>query len=355
MLDASPSQRTIEDEEFVVKIGWIDVLREPEHKIIMLARNEVNKAEYDETDEELSGIDETGLGLLGGWRDWTTHLPKVFCSRRFQKYRTSNIRVELGIESTMAQQAGRVLVVLVERKMTGLLVDLEGRERLQGLLECLRVHRRLWKAGIHHRDISDGNLMYRKGSDGRIYGVLNDWDLSSLDIPNRTIGHERTGTIPFMAIELLTSGDNPSAHLYRHDLESFFWLFVWCATNRRAGVSQTWTERNSASAHKGVFISIGEMTLIPLMKGDHVITDQTLWDLIVELRLRLRLLYQAADKPERSDLPRASQNRNTAALPLLRDWSPSSTYSIKLFNEFISEAVFTMIEYLMVDGAHAIL
>lgn len=116
-----------------------------------------------------------------------------------------------------------MLVVLVEQKMAGLLVDLDGFNRLQGLLDCIRVHRRLWKAGIHHRDISDGNLMYRKGSDRQIYGALNDWDLSSLDVPNRTIEHERTGTIPFMAIELLSSSP---VHLYRHDLESFFWLLV---------------------------------------------------------------------------------------------------------------------------------
>ncbi|THH16404.1 hypothetical protein EUX98_g9302, partial [Antrodiella citrinella] len=39
----------------------------------------------------------------------------------------------------------------------------------------------------------------------------------------------RTGTGPFMAYELL-SYHPPPAHLYRHDLESFFWVLAWfCA------------------------------------------------------------------------------------------------------------------------------
>jgi hypothetical protein len=37
----------------------------------------------------------------------------------------------------------------------------------------------------------------------------------------------RTGTVPFMAMELLHK--NPPAHLYRHDLESFFYILVWAA------------------------------------------------------------------------------------------------------------------------------
>ncbi|EUC60699.1 hypothetical protein RSOL_361000, partial [Rhizoctonia solani AG-3 Rhs1AP] len=38
----------------------------------------------------------------------------------------------------------------------------------------------------------------------------------------------RTGTLPFMAIDLLVEA--PPPHLYRHDLESFFYVLVWiCA------------------------------------------------------------------------------------------------------------------------------
>jgi len=59
-------------------------------------------------------------------------------------------------------------------------------------------------------------------------GVLNDWDLCRIrtetGVEHR--GGERTGTIPFMAMELLASeGSKPP--LYRHDLEGFIWILPW--------------------------------------------------------------------------------------------------------------------------------
>lgn len=62
----------------------------------------------------------------------------------------------------------------------------------------------------------------------RIVGVLNDFDLVSQVV---AVGAEepsskhRTGTKPFMAIELLS--DLPCLHKYRHDLESLFYVILW--------------------------------------------------------------------------------------------------------------------------------
>ena len=59
-------------------------------------------------------------------------------------------------------------------------------------------------------------------------GRLIDLDLSSVrdeawhdpeDVP-------LTFSIPFLASDLLTA-TTPQRHLYRHDLESFYWSFVW--------------------------------------------------------------------------------------------------------------------------------
>jgi len=65
-------------------------------------------------------------------------------------------------------------------------------------------HALLWRIGIAHGDISLYNLMYKEDNK---YGLLNDFDLSTILIPgdrnpNRQ-GLERTGTLPFMAMELL--------------------------------------------------------------------------------------------------------------------------------------------------------
>ncbi|KAF9461562.1 hypothetical protein BDZ94DRAFT_1136602, partial [Collybia nuda] len=87
-------------------------------------------------------------------------------------------------------------------------------------------HFHLWAEGIEHRDISLGNLMwdYRKEK-----GVLADFDLAAFwDTPDKR-GGERTGTVPYMAIDLLGEeySNGKKERLYRHDVEAFFWVLVW--------------------------------------------------------------------------------------------------------------------------------
>ncbi|TFY56161.1 hypothetical protein EVG20_g9035 [Dentipellis fragilis] len=86
-----------------------------------------------------------------------------------------------------------------------------------------------FKAGVLHRDLSTGNLMFNRDKRDQAYGILNDWDLCEevdTDPKNHTAtSRHRTGTLPFMAMELLS--DKPPIHRYRHDLESFFWILIW--------------------------------------------------------------------------------------------------------------------------------
>ena len=68
-------------------------------------------------------------------------------------------------------------------------------------------------------------------SERKVYGVLTDYDLSSWrkDLENdytRT-SHQRTGTPPYMAFELLQG--TSTTHLYRHDLESLFYIMLLMA------------------------------------------------------------------------------------------------------------------------------
>ena len=75
-------------------------------------------------------------------------------------------------------------------------------------------HFELWKWGLHHRDISSGNLMYTRDEQGRVVGVLNDFDLSVLASLASEFSTERTGTVPFMATDLLRFVDGCLPHLY---------------------------------------------------------------------------------------------------------------------------------------------
>ena len=97
--------------------------------------------------------------------------------------------------------------------------------------------------------------MARREADGKVYGLLIDWDISCFldeaDGSTSSIPHLRTGTTPFMAIDLQrqTVGNTAAAyHRYCHDLESFFWLLVWAVvhfdlTNKRRlnCVNAQWT------------------------------------------------------------------------------------------------------------------
>ncbi|KAG2079132.1 hypothetical protein BDR04DRAFT_1146822, partial [Suillus decipiens] len=129
-------------------------------------------------------------------------------------------------DAEQAEQGSRTLYIIVFRKLIPI-TTLSGKDLLDAWWQIVKCHRALWKGGVLHRDVSPSNLMvYRLR--GKIIGVLNDYDLSSFkrDGPS---GLERTGTVPFMAINLLT----PKAiageveHLYAHDAESFVWVLTW--------------------------------------------------------------------------------------------------------------------------------
>src|SRR6266852_4937415 len=89
-------------------------------------------------------------------------------------------------------------------------------------------HYKMWRLGFEHGDPSLANLMIDPEAK---CGVLNDWDLSRVRTETgvQHVGGERTGTIPFMALDLMTPefwrGDKPP--LYRHDLEGFIWTLPW--------------------------------------------------------------------------------------------------------------------------------
>ena len=70
--------------------------------------------------------------------------------------------------------------------------------------------------------------MVYKNANGEWIGVLNDYDLSSTQQDGPS-GNERTGTIPFMAIDLLEDEaiEGKVQHLYQHDAESLIWVLAW--------------------------------------------------------------------------------------------------------------------------------
>lgn len=71
-------------------------------------------------------------------------------------------------------------------------------------------------------------------------GVLTDFDLSLLQWEPRILGTDRTGTIPFMALKLLSDQHwNGSIKRYHyHELESFIWILPYVILSYQDGKRQ---------------------------------------------------------------------------------------------------------------------
>ncbi|EEH18061.2 hypothetical protein PABG_00624 [Paracoccidioides brasiliensis Pb03] len=103
-------------------------------------------------------------------------------------------------------------------------------ELLMALRDAIKAHQSLYLDGnILHRDISENNIIITNPEKTDGYsGMLIDLDLAKEVGSEQSGAHYRTGTMEFMAIEVLLNVN----HTYRHDLESFFYVLIWqCARN----------------------------------------------------------------------------------------------------------------------------
>jgi len=199
----------------VLKVSWPEASRLEEWKIIKHA--------------ETLGKDDK---FIRG------HLPEVKYARDFGRYSTHHIRDFLGLRSP----GMRTLRLIVMNRLRSI-YDLDGRDFWKAFWECVTCmrflwcfrtftdiaqgHYRLWVNGIHHGDISLNNLMYDTSATNGPAGILNDFDLATW-VDHSTTNDDRTGTIPFMAIDMLDGGlDDRIPRLYRHDLEAFIWVLAY--------------------------------------------------------------------------------------------------------------------------------
>ncbi|KAI5887841.1 uncharacterized protein SCHCODRAFT_02692445 [Schizophyllum commune H4-8] len=102
-------------------------------------------------------------------------------------------------------------------------------------VDLLRAHFHAYDPDrVLHRDISATSALARLRPDGKVAGLLNDWDLTCA-VEGEGLGQQlapqlRSGSTIFMAIDLQRRAGGKYAvtnHRYCHDLESFFWLLVW--------------------------------------------------------------------------------------------------------------------------------
>lgn len=103
-------------------------------------------------------------------------------------------------------------------------------ELLEALRDAIKVHRSLFLDGkILHRDVSENDIIITNSEDGAGFkGMLINLDLAKEEGVGPSGARHRTGTMEFMAIEVLLR----ISHTYRHDLEAFFYVLIWLCARR---------------------------------------------------------------------------------------------------------------------------
>ncbi|KAF7421085.1 hypothetical protein PC9H_011605 [Pleurotus ostreatus] len=177
------------------------------------------------------------------------HLPKVHCALTF-KGKSTGLPRHLFHDMSVAHGLEQRYFTLLFSDRYKHLWEVKTLIGFQmAFIDIVECHRTVTRYGkVLHRDISENNLLWT--NDKRVVGVLNDWDLATpVDAVGNSTNH-RTGTGPFMAYDLL--GPEPPVHLYRHDLESLFYVLIWAAVHYNLGsdvpysgavnpVLKTWT------------------------------------------------------------------------------------------------------------------
>ena len=123
--------------------------------------------------------------------------------------------------------------------------------------------------------------------------VLNEWDLATVLSSSATLDTNRTGKIPFMALQLL-SGERV-VHMFRHDVESFIWLFLWvcgCSNGSRREVPvapyKVWRKLDMLACKiaRGAFLS--DANLEDINVSEHHAANGLFCLFLVELLQQLR-------------------------------------------------------------------
>ncbi|KAF9783684.1 hypothetical protein BJ322DRAFT_1109538 [Thelephora terrestris] len=191
---------TVKSHNLVLKVSWPETTRVTEWETLKLART------FGENDKFIKG-----------------HIPEVRGGQDFDRYSTHHIRRFLCFD----EKPGTRTLRLIAMDRLWPIHNLDGEQFWKAFWECVLCHYRLWVNGIHHGDISLHNLMYGISKAGDPLGIIIDFDLATC-VNHPTTNNDRTGTIPFMAIDLLDGGlDTRIPRLYRHDLESLSWVLVY--------------------------------------------------------------------------------------------------------------------------------
>ncbi|TEB27487.1 hypothetical protein FA13DRAFT_1666854 [Coprinellus micaceus] len=197
---------SVSEEEVSFKLGWPPKSRFSDIKVVQTLKERLPK-------------------------DSQVHLPNFKFTRAFTAEDLNLPWLRLGPNHTVDSHKGRVLGGVMGKSFHKLWEAGSMENFKQAWLDCVECLYYARKVGkVLHRDLSEGNLMVSKPVGDQAKGVLNDWDTAKFldrDDDDLSEPEDQTRAWPFMALDLVLP--KPSAHWFRHDLESLFWILVWAA------------------------------------------------------------------------------------------------------------------------------
>ncbi|KAJ7171648.1 hypothetical protein C8R43DRAFT_1120036 [Mycena crocata] len=176
------------------------------------------------------------------------------------------------------------------------------KELAEALHRAIMHHETAVKAGVLHRDVSEGNVLFEEvAQEGKsAKGFLVDYDYAEFTekglaafnemFPERAKADrlyeniekslkDITGTPQFMAIEVMKADAN-TTHGPHHDLESFYWLLVWMILRHTKHIHP-----DKARAYTYLFDATSKMGWIRYDSPLDQSTQYALWSLTEGLRL----------------------------------------------------------------------
>jgi len=136
--------------------------------------------------------------------------------------------------------------------------------------------------------------MYKR-IDGVIRGYLIDFDLASL-AGREPANLDRTGTMPFMALDLLDSVvlKAPIVHTYEHDAEAVCWVVLWLGVQYEGGERvkysfTRWEMVTAETCYKEKHYVLQHLTLHAFTEANKVL-QEPIRNILKKIRLYRNLL-----------------------------------------------------------------
>ncbi|TFY75704.1 hypothetical protein EWM64_g8308 [Hericium alpestre] len=309
--EEDPSDKELASKEVVVKLSYQICKRTPEWDFI--------------DDASKAGINR---------------IPTIFSRGDFEKLSDSVQRKGLSLQEQGRIYEDRILRGLVTpryQKVTDVLEPNSFTRLLGQVVICLQ---RLRSINILHRDISVGNILCEERPDHKFDAIVNDFDLATRikddGSPEVSLSNHRTGTLPFMALELLRK--QTIQHRLRHDLESLFYVAVWWAIekdstdnhNARNALAK-WNQgpEEKVALVKRDFLEKSFIVSKATFTGPYFTFEESLQQLremFHEVNFKLQKLDEqerqdqvAADNAERKILQQTSERKQTALMETIED------------------------------------